>query len=95
MQLYIVKALLIQWLDKHIQAFGLMQIVPRSAGIDSYNYLYNKKRVLSSDYLYDPSKNITIGSGGDYPKAKNKLSFAILKEMKFYNNLKNKSRMKK
>ncbi len=47
----------------HIPAFGLMQIVPRSAGIDSYQYLYNKKRVLSSGYLYNASKNITIGSG--------------------------------
>ena len=47
----------------HIPAFGLMQIVPRSAGIDSYQYLYKKKRVLSSAYLYNASKNITIGSG--------------------------------
>ena len=47
----------------HIPAFGLMQIVPRSAGIDSYQYLYKKKRVLSSAYLYNSSKNITIGSG--------------------------------
>lgn len=46
----------------HIPAFGLMQIVPRSAGIDSYQYLYNKKRILSSAYLYNASKNITIGS---------------------------------
>jgi len=46
----------------HIPAFGLMQIVPKSAGIDSYQYLYNKKRVLSSAYLYDSKKNITIGS---------------------------------
>ena len=47
----------------HIPAFGLMQIVPRSAGIDSYQYLYKKKRLLSSSYLYNSSKNITIGSG--------------------------------
>jgi len=47
----------------HIPAFGLMQIVPKSAGIDSYQYLYNKRRVLSSGYLYNPTKNITIGSG--------------------------------
>ena len=46
----------------HIPAFGLMQIVPRSAGIDSYKYLYGKKKVLSSGYLYDSKKNITIGS---------------------------------
>jgi membrane-bound lytic murein transglycosylase C len=46
----------------YIPAFGLMQIVPRSAGIDSYQYLYKKKRLLSSSYLYNSSKNITIGS---------------------------------
>jgi len=47
----------------HIPAFGLMQIVPKSAGVDSYQYLYKKKKILSSEYLYDSSKNITIGSG--------------------------------
>lgn len=46
----------------HIPAFGLMQIVPKTAGVDSYKYLYGKKRVLSSGYLYTSSKNITIGS---------------------------------
>lgn len=46
----------------HIPAFGLMQIVPRSAGIDSYQYLYKKKKVLSSSYLYNSNNNITIGS---------------------------------
>ena len=46
----------------HIPAFGLMQIVPRSAGIDSYQYLYNKKRILSSSYLYNSENNIKIGS---------------------------------
>ena len=46
-----------------IPAFGLMQIVPRSAGVDSYMYLFKKKRVLSSGYLYTPKKNIMIGSG--------------------------------
>jgi len=47
----------------YIPAFGLMQIVPRSAGIDSYKYLYKKRRLLSSSYLYNSSRNITIGSG--------------------------------
>jgi membrane-bound lytic murein transglycosylase C len=46
----------------HIPAYGLMQIVPRTAGVDSYKYLYGKKRVLRSGYLYDSSKNIRIGS---------------------------------
>jgi membrane-bound lytic murein transglycosylase C len=46
----------------HIPAFGLMQIVPRSAGVDSYMYLYKKRKVLSSSYLYSSDKNIMIGS---------------------------------
>ncbi len=46
----------------HIPAYGLMQIVPRSAGIDSYRYLYGKKKLLSSGYLYNSKRNITIGS---------------------------------
>jgi len=46
----------------HIPAYGLMQIVPKSAGIDSYLYLYNERKVLSSAYLYNSSQNITIGA---------------------------------
>jgi membrane-bound lytic murein transglycosylase C len=46
----------------HIPAFGLMQIVPRSAGVDTYRHLYGKKKVLSSQYLYNPNNNILIGS---------------------------------
>jgi len=45
-----------------IPAFGLMQIVPKSAGIDSYLYLYNKKKLVSSSYLYNSRNNITMGS---------------------------------
>lgn len=46
----------------HIPAFGLMQIVPSSAGIDTYYHLYGKKKVLSSQYLYNAKNNILIGS---------------------------------
>lgn len=46
----------------HIPAFGLMQIVPKTAGIDAYYKLYGKKKLLSSRYLYKPSNNIKIGS---------------------------------
>lgn len=46
----------------HIPAFGLMQIVPRSAGVDTYNFLYGKKKLLSSRYLYQSNNNILIGS---------------------------------
>lgn len=46
----------------HIPAFGLMQIVPRSAGADTYKYLYKKKRLLSSSYLFNGNNNIKIGT---------------------------------
>ncbi len=46
----------------HIPAFGLMQIVPKSAGIDAYFYLYKQKKLLSSSYLYNSDNNIKIGT---------------------------------
>ncbi len=46
----------------HVPAYGLMQIVPRTAGIDSYKFLYNKRRLLSASYLYNTQNNIEIGS---------------------------------
>lgn len=46
----------------HIPAFGLMQIVPQSAGVDTYHFLYGEKKLLSADYLYNPINNIKIGS---------------------------------
>jgi membrane-bound lytic murein transglycosylase C len=46
----------------YIPAFGLMQIVPRSAGIDAYKYLYKKKKLVSSSYLYSANNNIEMGS---------------------------------
>jgi len=46
----------------NVPAFGLMQIVPRTAGVDAFNYLYGRKKLLSSSYLYASRHNITIGS---------------------------------
>ncbi len=46
----------------HIPAYGLMQIVPKSAGIDSYNYLYKEKKLVTGSYLYDSTNNITMGT---------------------------------
>ncbi len=45
-----------------VPAYGLMQIVPRTAGIDSYYFLYNKRRLLSASYLYNTKNNIETGS---------------------------------
>jgi len=46
----------------HIPAYGLMQIVPKSAGIDAYEFLYGEKKLLTSQYLYNPNNNIEIGA---------------------------------
>lgn len=46
----------------HIPAYGLMQIVPRTAGIDTYKYLYKKKKLVSGSYLYNSTNNIKMGS---------------------------------
>lgn len=46
----------------HIPAFGLMQIVPTSAGRDVYKFLYKKKGMPSAEYLYNGKNNIEMGS---------------------------------
>jgi len=46
----------------HIPAYGLMQIVPRSAGMDVYHYLYKKRRILSPSFLYNSDNNIKFGT---------------------------------
>ncbi len=46
----------------HVPAFGLMQIVPSTAGRDATRKLYNKSSLLSAQYLYNPKKNIEVGA---------------------------------
>ncbi|OCL99857.1 Membrane-bound lytic murein transglycosylase C precursor [Aliarcobacter thereius] len=46
----------------HIPAFGLMQIVPSSAGKDVYEFLYNEEKLVSDNYLYNSTNNITMGT---------------------------------
>ena len=46
----------------HIPAYGLMQIVPKSAGMDTYKFLYKKKKLVTGKYLYNSTNNITMGS---------------------------------
>ncbi|MEA1919969.1 MAG: murein transglycosylase domain-containing protein [Campylobacterota bacterium] len=46
----------------HIPAYGLMQIVPRSAGIDSYIFLHKKRKIPTANYLYNSTNNIEMGS---------------------------------
>lgn len=46
----------------HIPAFGLMQIVPTSAGKDITQFLHGEQRLLTPEYLFDPNRNIQAGS---------------------------------
>lgn len=43
-------------------AFGLMQIMPHTAGKDASNLIYKRSKVLSPSYLYNPKKNVQIGA---------------------------------
>lgn len=42
-------------------AFGLMQLVPTTAGTDAYAAVYGSKQAPSRDYLFDPDNNIELG----------------------------------
>lgn len=43
-------------------AFGLMQIMPHTAGKDASGLIYKKAKVLSPSYLYNPKKNVQVGA---------------------------------
>lgn len=43
-------------------AYGLMQIVPSSAGLDATQVLFGRSRILAPSYLYDSSRNIEVGA---------------------------------
>lgn len=45
-----------------IPAIGLMQIVPKTAGVDAYSHVYDKKWTPSKNYLFDPKNNIELGT---------------------------------
>jgi len=44
-----------------VPAYGLMQIVPVSAGMDASKYLYGKAKILSPSFLYNSDNNIAVG----------------------------------
>jgi len=45
-----------------VPAYGLMQIVPSSAGMDATQLLFGSSRILSPSYLYSSDKNIEVGT---------------------------------
>jgi len=46
----------------HVPAYGLMQIVPESAGLDVTEKLFGEPRILAPSYLYVPENNVKIGA---------------------------------
>lgn len=47
----------------HVPAYGLMQIVPKSGGLDANRYVHNRDVIPSASYLYNPDNNIELGTG--------------------------------
>lgn len=45
-----------------VPAYGLMQIVPESAGQDATQLVHGKPRIVAPSYLYDAEKNIELGA---------------------------------
>ena len=45
-----------------IPAFGLMQLVPSTGGVDSYNFLYGRKKILPPEYFFHADQNIELGA---------------------------------
>lgn len=46
----------------HVPAFGLMQIVPKSAGRDASRLVFGRERLLTGQDLYKPETNIEMGA---------------------------------
>jgi len=46
----------------HAGAYGLMQVIPRYAGREAYQFIYNQDRIITPPYLYEPFNNINLGS---------------------------------
>jgi membrane-bound lytic murein transglycosylase C len=44
-----------------VPAYGLMQLVPKSGGLDAYRFVHGVNKVPSADYLYDPDNNVELG----------------------------------
>ena len=68
----------------HVPAYGLMQIVPTTAGVDAYYALTKKKKLLSPNYLYNANNNIELGSKYIQIIRKNYLKGIKNPQSKFY-----------
>ncbi|PSW18560.1 membrane-bound lytic murein transglycosylase MltC [Photobacterium sanctipauli] len=50
----------------HANAYGLMQVVPKTAGADVFKLVKNKPGIPTPEYLFDPAKNIDTGTAYFY-----------------------------
>ncbi|WP_420744781.1 membrane-bound lytic murein transglycosylase MltC [Photobacterium damselae] len=50
----------------HAGAYGLMQVIPKTAGADVFNLVKNKPGIPTKEYLFDPANNIDIGTAYFY-----------------------------
>ena len=46
----------------HIPAYGLMQIVPRSGGLDAYRYVFKRDQMPTAEFLYEADNNLLLGT---------------------------------
>ncbi|EAR53727.1 membrane-bound lytic murein transglycosylase C precursor [Photobacterium sp. SKA34] len=47
-------------------AYGLMQVIPKTAGADVFKLVKNKPGIPTKDYLFDPANNIDTGTAYFY-----------------------------
>lgn len=59
-------------------AYGLMQLIPKYGALEGYEYLYKRKKLIKTDELYDPEKNIEYGTA--YVKRLQKQYFKNIKD---------------
>jgi membrane-bound lytic murein transglycosylase C len=45
-----------------VPAYGLMQLVPTSGGLDAYQYIFGTKRVVGPEFLFHAGNNIRLGT---------------------------------
>ncbi|KLV09332.1 murein transglycosylase [Photobacterium aquae] len=50
----------------HAGAYGLMQVIPKTAGADVFKLVKNKPGIPTKDYLFDPANNIDTGAAYFY-----------------------------
>lgn len=50
----------------HAGAYGLMQVIPKTAGADVFNLVKKKPGIPTKEYLFDPANNIDTGAAYFY-----------------------------